>query len=365
MIKDNVSTIITHKYYCECCNYYTSNKTDYNKHLSTLKHINIEKYKNKEFNVSIIKNDKLDDDAITSRTYKCDCGKLYPYQASLYNHKKKCNYREKKQDNDKEKDKEKDNEKDKEKDNELYKEKDNELYKEKDKELDKEKEKDKERDYDEKDNKIFKLLEENKDIKEFLLTQQQQMMKIMENQQQQISDILPKIGNNNNNNNTNNINNTTKNKFNLKKFLNETCKNAITMTEFIDRFEISMKNILLLKDKGLVESVTQAFIENMNKLSITERPIHCTDKKRERLYIKNETWELDEDNKQIKIILKRLNHKQLQSTELWTDANPDFMTEDSLQDEFVKLIGNCTTSFEGKDDKIIRNICEHIYLSQK
>ena len=181
--------------------------------------------------------------------------------------------------------------------------------------------------------------------------------------EQQISDILPKIGNNNNN--TNNITNTTKNKFNLKIFLNETCKNAITMTEFIDRFEISMKNILLLKDKGLVESVTQAFIENMNKLSITERPIHCTDKKRERLYIKNETWELDEDNKQIKIILKRLNHKQLQSTELWTDANPDFMTEDSLQDEFVKLIGNCTTSFEGKDDKIIRNICEHIYLSQK
>ena len=345
MIKDNVSTIITHKYYCECCNYYTSNKSDYNKHLSTLKHINIEKYKNKEFNVSIIKNDKLDDDAITCRTYKCHCGKLYPYQASLYNHKKKCHYRERKQDN------EKDNEHDNENDNEQ------------------DKEQDKKRDYDEKDNKIFKLLEENKDIKEFLLTQQQQMMKIMENQQQQISDILPKIGNNNNNtnntNNTNNINNTTKNKFNLKIFLNETCKNAITMTEFIDRFEISMKNILLLKDKGLVESVTQAFIENMNKLSITERPIHCTDKKRERLYIKNETWELDEDNKQIKIILKRLNHKQLQSTELWTDANPDFMTEDSLQDEFVKLIGNCTTSFEGKDDKIIRNICQHIYLSQQ
>ena len=103
----------------------------------------------------------------------------------------------------------------------------------------------------------------------------------------------------------------------------------------------------------------------MNKLSITERPIHCTDKKRDRLYIKNDTWELDEDNKQMKIILKKLNHKQLQETEKWTDANPDFMTEDNLQDEFVRLIGNCTTSFEGKEDKIIRNICEHVYLNEK
>ena len=137
------------------------------------------------------------------------------------------------------------------------------------------------------------------------------------------------------------------------------------MKEFMSRFEVTMQNIILLKDKGLIESVTQAFIDNINKLDINERPIHCTDKKRERLYVKNDTWQLDEDNTQIKTLLRQMNHRQLQETEQWTDANPDYMTEDELQNEFVKLIGNCTTTFYDKEGKIIRNICEHVYLTER
>jgi len=284
---------------------------------------------NKDSNKGSIKNTKI---------WGCICGKEYKYDSGYYRHKKKCNF--------------------------IGIEK--ESIKEEIKESIMVKEGTETIDYK---NMFIKIIEENKDMKDLLImqqkqayVQQQQMVELVTNQQKQMSEILPKIGNNNN---TITTTNTTKNKFNLKIFLNETCKDAITMTEFINRFEISMQNIILLKDKGLIESVTQAFIENMNKLSITERPIHCTDKKRERLYIKNDTWELDEDNKQMKIILKKLNHKQLQGTEKWTDANPDFMTEDNLQDEFVRLIGNCTTSFEGKEDKIIRNICEHVYLNEK
>lgn len=287
-----------------------------------------------------INKDSVKDSIKNAKIWICLCGKEYKYDSGYYRHKKKCTYIDP----------------------------ENEQIKEPEKEQIKELEK-KTTDSIDYKNMFIKIIEENKDMKDLLImqqkqayVQQQQMVELVTSQQKQMSEIIPKIGNNNN---TITTTNTTKNKFNLKIFLNETCKDAITMTEFINRFEISMQNIILLKDKGLIESVTQAFIENMNKLSITERPIHCTDKKRERLYIKNDTWELDEDNKQMKIILKKLNHKQLQSTEKWTDANPDFMTEDNLQDEFVKLIGNCTSSFEGKEDKIIRNICEHVYLNEK
>lgn len=346
-----IAPIIPQQFNCSICNYITSYKKDYTKHLLTAKHIKASKCKSPQCEIK-------------TKDFKCDCGKAYSHYASLWKHKNDCKYIDSIT-----------------------------ILKEK-----------------EKDNIVINK-DVNNDMKEFFINQSKQMMEMMvkqqeqseidrirnqklieaqqekteierklnqqileqteierklhqqllEAQQKQLADIIPKIGNNNNNT----IKTTTKTKFNLKIFLNETCKEAITMTEFINRFEVTMQNILLLKDKGLVEAVTQAFIENMNKLSITERPIHCTDKKRERLYIKNDTWELDEDNSQIKQILKKLNHKQLQSTELWTDANPDFMTEDNLQDEFVKLIGNCTTSFEGKENKIIRNICEHIYLNEK
>lgn len=292
---------------------------------------------NKDINKDSNKGSKKDSIKNT-KIWACICGKEYKYDSGYYRHKKKCNYIGI----------EKEEMKEQIKESIMVKDGTDTI------------------DYK---NMFIKIIEENKDMKDLLImqqkqayVQQQQMVELVTNQQKQMSEILPKIGNNNN---TITTTNTTKNKFNLKIFLNETCKDAITMTEFINRFEISMQNIILLKDKGLIESVTQAFIENMNKLSITERPIHCTDKKRDRLYIKNDTWELDEDNKQMKIILKKLNHKQLQETEKWTDANPDFMTEDNLQDEFVRLIGNCTTSFEGKEDKIIRNICEHVYLNEK
>ena len=291
------------KFVCEFCNFKCSKQSAYNRHILTPKHKNIESSFNKE--------------PKQPNLFLCVCGKEYKHKQTLHAHKNKCSFKPLQP---------------------TKEENDPEL-----KDL------------------ILKLLTDNNTV---IQKNVAELKKDNADFKKEIIDLIPIIGNNNNNTNANN-NNNNKTKFNLKIFLNETCKEAISMSEFIERFEVTMQNILLLKDKGLVESVTQAFIENINKLSLTERPIHCTDKKRERLYLKNDKWEFDQDNTQIKAVLRKLNHKQLQRTEMWTDANPDFMTEDKLQDEFVKLIGNCTTSFEGREDKIIRNICQHIYLNEK
>ena len=132
-----------------------------------------------------------------------------------------------------------------------------------------------------------------------------------------ITEMAPLIGNNNNN-----INN-----FNINIFLNEKCKDAISMDKFIQGIEISMKNLLTTKDKGLAEGISNIFIENMNKLSLHERPLHCTDTKRETLYIKNDEWEKDNDNKQIKEKMRDVAQKQVRSLNKWTGEHPNYMNE--------------------------------------
>ena len=332
-----MSQISHNEFECTLCNYTTSKKSDYGKHIATRKHLLLANTKNTTTKNTTTKNNTTNSIS-EHKLHPCSCGKEYKFSSSLSYHKKTClDIIEAKQK----------------------------------KTCDKE---------DTPNNVIMQIIEANKDLKDIIITQQQQhyeqqekqkreayeqQEKMMEMMTKQMSEIFPKLGNNNNNNTSNKIINNTKNKFNLKIFLNETCKEAITMKEFMSRFEVTMQNIILLKDKGLIESVTQAFIDNINKLDINERPIHCTDKKRERLYVKNDTWELDEDNRQIKTLLRQMNHRQLQETEQWTDANPDYMTEDELQNEFVKLVGNCTSKFDDKEGKIIRNICEHVYLTER
>jgi hypothetical protein len=138
---------------------------------------------------------------------------------------------------------------------------------------------------------FLELINENKEMRNMLLKQQEQ-----------ISELIPKVGNNNNNVN--------KNKFNINVFLNEKCKDALSMDEFINKIEISMKNLLTTKEKGQTQGISNIIIENMNKLSVYERPLHCTDKKRETLYVKNDKWEKDDSKEHINKALKKVEKKQ-------------------------------------------------------
>lgn len=146
--------------------------------------------------------------------------------------------------------------------------------------------------------------------------------------------------------------------------MNEKCKDALTIDEFVEKIEISMKNLLTTKDKGLGEGLSNIIIENMNKLSLYERPIHCTDKKRETIYIKNDEWEKDEGKEKVNNFLKKVEHKQVKNIDQWTDEHPNYMKSDKLQDEYINLVRGCTSSMDTCKDKVIRKVCDNVYLTK-
>jgi len=168
--------------------------------------------------------------------------------------------------------------------------------------------------------------------------------------------MIPKMGNNNNN---------LKQKFNINVFLNEKCKDALSMDEFIDKIEISMKNLLTTKEKGQTQGISNIIMENMNKLSLYERPLHCTDKKRETLYVKNIEWEKDENKEYINKALKKVEKKQLKNIQLWLDAHPNYMNCSNQQDEFAELLRECGKSIDDNREKIIKNLCNQVYLDKE
>lgn len=318
------------KFFCESCNYLTSNKKDYNKHCLTEKHKKNIYGNNTNHFVPKIPN-----------PFRCECGKSYKHKPSLYNHKKKCkeinNYKN---------------------DFALCKEiQDEELNKRKEIENKKEdKSEDKNDDKEEYKKLLIALVNDNKDMKN-----------IIYEQQKQIGELLPKIGNTFNNT----TNNMTKNKFNINVFLNEQCKDAISIEKFIDSIEISLKNLLTTTNKGFSQGLTNLLIDNMNKLSLYERPLHCTDKKREILYIKSDnpgssdsSWKKDNEHEELNLALKKLSHKQIQSIKEWTDANPNYMNNDKLKDEYIKIITKCSTDLNECREKIIKNVCDKVYIDK-
>jgi hypothetical protein len=241
------------------------------------------------------------------KLFKCECGKRYKHRQSLNNHKKRCDY----------------------------------VSDVVDKSIE--------------EGETAISLGDGNDVnyKELIMTLIKENSKLVAT----ISEIAPKIGNNNNNIKQ-------KNNFNINIFLNEQCKDAISMDNFIKGIEVSMKNLLTTKDKGLAEGVSNIFIENMSKLSLHERPLHCTDTKRETLYIKNEEWEKDKDNKQIKEQMRAIAQKQVKSLNKWTEEHPNYLKVPHLQDEYTKLIQGITDTLDQNEDKVLKNVCNNVYVPE-
>ena len=201
------------------------------------------------------------------------------------------------------------------------------------------------------------LLPDNKDdMKELVLKLINQNSEL----QKTIHEMIPNMGNNNNSNNTN-----IKQKFNINVFLNEKCKDALSMDEFIDKIEISMKNLLTTKEKGQAEGISNIIMENMNKLSLYERPLHCTDKKRETLYIKNNEWEKDENKQHINKALKKVEKKQFKNIQLWLDEHPNYMNNSKQQEEFAQIIRECGKSIDDSREKVVKKLCDNVYLEKQ
>ena len=325
---NNLLQIVAKEYTCKLCNYKTRNKNNFQKHLLTRKHENTTKYNEKLQNIA--------------EQYICECGKSYPYRASLYNHRKKCTKSQEIQ-NSTNNDGENNikmalSESEKATNKDLGKQPENNIN-----QIDTNNIDTNNIDYH---SMIIRLIDQNAEFKNLLIKQQDQ-----------IGELIPKVGNNNTN---------IKQRFNVNIFLNEQCKDAINMHDFIKQIEVSLDNLLTTRDKGLSEGISNVFIENMNKLSLYERPLHCTDLKRETLYIKdNNVWEKDGDKSRIKSALREISSAQFRSVKKWMDDNPDYEENETKQEEFINLIRNCSENIDSVDDKIIKRLCNNSYLKEK
>jgi hypothetical protein len=259
--------------------------------------------------------------------FHCECGKSYKHKPNLYAHKRKCDYKEIQL-----KLLNEENNKKKEENNQL-------------KLLNKNEKNDENEEN-----------EENINYKEII----SELKNIILEQNNTIRDLIPKIGNNNNN-----INNITNNQnFNISLFLNENCKDAISIVDFVKQIEISIQDLLFTKQNGFINGISNIFIENLNKLPPIQRPLWCGDKKRKKLYIKETHWNEDIDNIKTKQAIKELSFKQVKNIKKYTDANADWSQNDRKKDEYVAIVKNTTESIDNKDNQIINNVVHHIYLDK-
>ena len=193
-----------------------------------------------------------------------------------------------------------------------------------------------------KDDLIITLLKQNADL---IKGQQDMMIKLTENG----------INNHSNNTHTNSHNKA----FNLNFFLNETCKNAMNITDFVDSIKLQLNDLMEVGEIGYVEGISKIIVKNLNNLDETERPIHCTDKKRETMYVKDEGEWNKEDEKKTKLIkaVKKVADKNIKLLPQFREKFPDYKNSYSkTSDKYDKIVIEAMTCDKDKNEKIIKNI---------
>jgi hypothetical protein len=304
------------EFICTGCQFNTRNKKDYNRHILTLKHLRL-----------------TTPTEISKKTHDCVCGKKYNHLSSLCNHKKDCLHNTSK-------------------------------IEEPTPSHD---------DIQVPTNLIFELIKQNQEFKQLLVDQNKQLYEKHEENidlQKQLLDVV-KDGKtiNNTMSNSNNNNKT----FNLNFFLNETCKDAMNMKDFIKSLELSLPELEKMGEVGFAEGMSRVFVNRLNSLDITKRPIHCSDVKREIIHIKDDNkWERDNANlDRLRKIIKQLTHKNILRVDDWKKANPGCTEYNSRKnDQYLKInmeaIGPVDDAEVKRDfGKIIRKVAENTAIDKK
>jgi len=317
---DDKILIIPKEYKCINCNYKTQYKKDYNKHLLTAKHIKI--------------TNELQNDPNLPKKYVCNCGKEYKNRQGLFKHKKTCDYKPIREPT--------------------------------------EKPTQKLTNIEPNINMIIEIIKENQEFKKILLEQNNQVIELHKE-----NNILNKENNilinklvekesimTINNNNT--INNNQK--FNLNFFLNETCKDAMNMKEFIDNIKVTFEELLTIGNTGFVNGVSDIFINRLKDMEVTKRPIHCTDLKRETIYLKdNDKWNKNEnDNENLKNAIRRIEYKNFQFMNDWREEQPDARDLDSDNGKlWLNVYDETLQGSKSTREKIIKNISKKVTIDKE
>ena len=338
------------KYNCEVCDFKCRYLSDYKRHISTPKH---------EMETKRAKTDTYN----TRPDYKCNCGKSYANRSGLWKHRKKCNFST--QDTH---DTHDDNDNDDGNGAACHNNHTQDIEQSQTDDVD----------YKQ---MFIESLKQNQELQKAFIVQQQQIsdqQEQMTTQQQQISDqqrqlteLIPKVGNttntNNTTNNTTNNNTTTNNnnQFNLNFFLNEQCKDAIPLIDFVKSLQYDFDQLEYTGKHGFVEGVSKIIMDAINELDITKRPIHCTDVKRETFYVKeDESWKKeDERNRSIKTAIHNIRNRNLACVPEWIRAHPNCKKmDDPNNDLFIEIIGQYMDASEKEFNKVIKTIAKSLTI---
>jgi hypothetical protein len=302
---------------CEICDFSCGKKFNYEKHLTTRKHINNYISLHKKCEIEQIKK------------YKCECGKEYNHRQGLYTHKKKCKFIEQPniQINHSEPITNGTNV------------------------------------TDASNNIIELLINENKDFKNIIL----ELVKTNNELQKQMIDVCQKIQPGNTNIHTNSHNNSHNKTFNLQVFLNEECKDALNMSEFINSIEIKVSDLENMGKIGYVEGMSNIIIKQLNDTDMYKRPVHCSDAKRETLYVKEENkWEKEtQDTKQMLTAVRGVNKKNYQMLHTWKETHPKCTDSKSTQcDDYMKIMSKVMDGDEENMNKVIKKVAKQVLIDK-
>jgi hypothetical protein len=206
---------------------------------------------------------------------------------------------------------------------------------------------------------------------EYLLKENSEFKQLMIDQNKQLFELAKNSGHHNTNNINNNNTNTTNN-FNLQFFLNETCKDAMNIMEFVDQLQVSVKDLEETGRLGYSEGISKIFINGLKQINISDRPIHCSDSKREIVYIKDKNeWNKEDDNKSLLTnAIKHVAHKNMKQIREWTKVNPEYNDSSSKQnDRYLKIVSNSMNGSTEEEanknyNKIIKNITKETVIDK-
>ena len=271
------------KFYCQKCDFLSSNKKDWKRHISTAKHRRL-----------TLANPRLTRKNPTRR-FECGCGKRYKHSSSLSKHRKKCSTRHV---------------------GHILGEKAENTYIVKEE--------------PEITTEMFnKLVDQNNTLMEKLVELSKEKQVI-------------------------NYQNCNNKKMTINVFLNERCKDAMNLTDFMENVKVSLADLMYTKDHGYVKGISNIFVRHLSNLDPMERPIHCSDRKRLQFYVKDKnTWGKDTDNHKNDKSIEDITIKQIKNIKEWEKRHPNYMEDQGLMQEWHTMIHKITGGSE--DDERDRN----------
>ena len=304
----------TKKYFCECCHFSCCLKTDYERHLTRPKH-----QKNAEINEISTFQDILDKKNILSNFACENCNKKYKERSGLWKHKKKgCSNKDQQEEM----------------------------------EVEEEEEEEAKGEMNLLTNLIMEMMKSNQDL-------QKSLIEVCKNGTSQSNTQI-----------SNSMVNSNNKTFNLQVFLNETCKDAMNLTDFVNSLQIQLSDLEKVGRDGFVEGISNIIVKNLKALDVTMRPVHCSDQKRETMYIKDkDEWHNDSkelpENQKLKKAIKQIAHKNICMIPEWKKMYPDCIYADSRKsDLYNHIMYESMDHNEANSEKIIKKIAKEVGITK-